>query len=503
MSQTSIAAGPMDNLKTTAARGSVAKLGGQVVILLMRITSIVVLARLLTPADFGLFAMVWVLTAILDLIANSGFTMASVQTETINDSELSTMFWINIGLAAGLALFCAALGPALATFYNEPRVAWITPWFGLGIIVNAAASQHLALLQRQLRYVELTLIAVVASVGSAALGITMAWAGHGYWALVAAAIVSPAFTAVCAWSRVAWLPGPPAWSPKIGALLGFSATVMANNIVIFIAYNLEKVLLGRYWGVEQLGIYGRAVQLVNMPVTQLHSVLGGISFSALSRLQGEPERYRRYFLRIYTVAFTATASLTLFAGVFAEEIVRIALGPNWSAAAPVFRLLTPAVLFYAVVNPTAWLLQSAGLQQRSLWLALVIAPLCILAYMIGVPYGPNGVAASFSLVLTLWLVPHVLWCVHGTVIAPADLAGAAWRPLVAAGTGAVAAAAVKAYLGAAAAGSLWHSPYVLLVCGGLAMAVVHAWCLLVALGQRQFYADVLDSLMPGRFRPAA
>ena len=115
-----------------------------------------------------------------------------------------------------------------------------------------------------------------------------------------------------------------------------------------------------------------------------------------------------------------TVPISIFCALFADDIVLVVLGPKWTDAAAIFRLLTPTILVFGIINPTGWLLQSVGLHGRSLRIALVIAPLVIAACLIGLPYGPNGIAFAFSAAMTLWLVPHVVWCLHNTVISPWD-----------------------------------------------------------------------------------
>ena len=215
-------------------------------------------------------------------------------------------------------------------------------------------------------------------------------------------------------------------------MLHFGGTVTLNSLVVYVAYNLEKVLLGRFWGADALGLYGRAYQLINIPTENLNHAIGGVAFSALSRLQNDPLRFRSYFLKGYSFVNSLTLPTTMFCALFADDIVLLALGPKWTDAVPIFRLLAPTILIFGMINPLAWLLMSIGLQVRSLRIALVIAPLVITAYVIGLPFGPSGVAFAYSAAMTVWLVPHILWCLHGTVISPRDLFLAIIRPLLSA-----------------------------------------------------------------------
>ena len=161
---------------------------------------------------------------------------------------------------------------------------------------------------------------------------------------------------------------------------------------------------------------------------------------------------------------------------FADDIVLVILGPKWADAAAIFRLLTPTILVFGIINPLGWLLQSIGLQGRSLRIALVIAPLVIAAYLLGLPYGPNGVAFAYSAAMTLWLVPHVLWCLHGTIISPWELLLAASRPFLSCIVAAAFAFVVQFYLGQL------QSPVCRLLLGGGVMLVGYLCMLLFVMG---------------------
>ena len=215
-------------------------------------------------------------------------------------------------------------------------------------------------------------------------------------------------------------------------MLVFGGVITLNNLVVYCAYNLEKVLLGRFWGADVLGLYGRAYYLVNIPTESLNTTIGTVAFSALSRVQGDPNLLRQYFMKGYSFVLSMTLPITIGFALFADDVIFIALGPKWEGATEIFRILTPTVLIFGIINPLGWLLISSGFQKRSLQISLVLAPLVIIAYLLGLPYGPKGVAFSYSAILPLWIVPHVFWCTRGTVISPLDILHAISSPFISA-----------------------------------------------------------------------
>jgi len=475
----------MHALKERTIRGGAAKLAGQALSLLLRLGTLIVLARIIDPGDFGLVAMVTAITGVFDIFASGGLSTATIQKADVSHEQISTLFWINMAIGALLAALCVASGPLLAAFYHEPRTAWVIIAVAPAFVVNAASVQHLALMQRELRYVAITAIEIASQIVASGLGIGLALAGYGYWALVANMIAGPFVTAICAWSASGWLPGRPRPNNEIGSMLRFGRTVTLNGLVVYVGYNVEKVLLGRYWGSEVLGLYGRAFQLVNLPTAALNGAIGPVAFAALSRLQNDPVRLKKYFLRGYSLVLSMTVPATIFCVLFSDDIIVVVLGPRWTDAAIIFRLLAPTILIFGIINPLSWLLLSVGLQGRSLKLGLVIAPLVSVAYLVGLPFGPHGVAFAYSAAMTLWLVPHVMWCLHGTVISVYDLLLAAGRPLLA---GAFAALAAATFAAQVAHQSL---PVMRLALGGVVMLGLYAWFLLVVMKQRSFYLDLL------------
>jgi O-antigen/teichoic acid export membrane protein len=484
----------MEDLKGRAIRGGLTKLCGQGVSFVLRLAYLMAMARLLNPEDFGLVAMVTVVTGFYDLFTSAGLSSATVQKGSVTDQQISTLFWINVLIGALLGVLCLATAPVLAAFYHEPRLLPVAMAMGVGFLFNAAGVQHIALLQRELRYVTLTAMETLGNFTSATAGIAVAAAGFGYWGLVTSALVGPAAMTAMAWTVTRWIPGPPRHDPDILAMVRFGGTLTLQSAVGHITENVDKLLLGRFWGAGALGTYGRAYQLINIPMANISSAIGWIAFSALSRLQDDRTRYRAYFLKGYSLSLSLTLPITIFCALFADEMVRIVLGAKWEAAAVIFRLLTPAALVLAVINPPSfWLLHSLGLAGRALRMALAVACLVVAACAIGLPHGPAGVALAYSTAMLLWLVPHLLWCVHNTVISLSDILRALWPPLLA-GT-------VAATLSFAAVSYLGMTPELRLFTGALLMGVLYISILLFGMGQKSSYLRLIRELK-GSLRPA-
>ena len=262
----------MKDLKERAIRGGLARVFAQVVFFVLRIGALIVLARLLDPKDFGLVGMVTAFTGVLNLFRDFGLSTATVQRVSVTDEQLSTLFWINVlaGVILGLSLSGAA--PIISNFYHEPRLFWVTIVLAAGFLFNAAGVQHSALLQRQMRFTALAMIQIISLVVSTVLGIGIAAGGFGYWALVVMSVTLPLVSTIGFWLTTKWIPRMPRRQVGVFPLMRFGGAVTLNSLIVYFAYNLDKILLGRFWGAEALGIYGRSYQIINLPTENLNSV---------------------------------------------------------------------------------------------------------------------------------------------------------------------------------------------------------------------------------------
>src|SRR5215470_4904775 len=419
----------MKDLKEKTIRGGLARLAAQAANFVLRLGSLTVLARLLGPKEFGLVGMVTAFTGVLDLFRDFGLSAAAIQRKTVTDEQISTLFWVNLLVGALLGILAVTMAPAIAAFYHEPSLVAVTMVLGVGFLFNAAGVQHAAILQREMRFTALAVINTTSLVAGIAIAMLGAIAGYGYWALVAMTVTSPVIATTGFWMATRWVPKMPQKGSGVRSMMRFGGILTLNSLLAYFAYNLDKVLLGRFWGANALGIYGRAYQLVNIPTANLNSAAGEVAFSALSRLQGQPERLRSYFLKGYSIILAMTIPMTLACALFADDMIYVFLGPKWQSAAPIFRYLAPTIIVFAIANPLSWLVMSLGLVKRSLKMGLVIAPLMIFSYWIGLPYGPKGVALAYSVTMLLWLLPVVMWSIYGTVISLLDIALAVIRPL--------------------------------------------------------------------------
>lgn len=395
------------DLKGRSVRGGVLSIAAQVAQLLLASISTVVLARLLTPADFGLVAMVTAVTAIAAGFADLGLTEATIQRKEISHDQVSALFWINVAIGLLLTLVTAAMAPVLARFYREPRLVGITLVVSLSFLIGGLRGQHNALLKRQMRFSSLAIRDVTSYAIAVPTAILMAWHGAGYWAIVALPLIMNLVQMVISWWMVNWRPNLPRRDTKVRSLVGFGGNVAASYVVFNWIRNADNVLIGWYWGAGPLGLYSRAFNLLTLALSQITGPASNVAIPALSRIQGDPELFAKYYLRITNLIMWIIATIFGFLFVAAKPVIVLILGDKWREAAPVFQILAISVLGQMLLESTLWLFVSRGQSARLFKLMLIISPIIIGSFAIGVPFGIKWVALSLSLVL-LAILPWIL-----------------------------------------------------------------------------------------------
>jgi O-antigen/teichoic acid export membrane protein len=395
------------DLKGRSVRGGMLTVTSQGVQFLMQTVSTIVLARLLTPADFGLVAMVTAITNLGQAFADLGLSEATIQRPEISHEQVSTLFWINVGVGLGLTTLTAALAPVLAWFYGEPRLIHVTLLVSLTFLIGGLRVQHDALLKRQMRFSSLAVRDVSAYALAVPVAIILAWRGFGYWAIIALPLTFNLIQMSLSWVMARWIPGLPRRDAKVRSLIAFGGNVAASYLVFNANQSADNILIGWHWGAGPLGLYSRAYNLLMLPVRQLGAPVRGVAIPAFSRVQADPERLARYYLRTANLIMWVTAPIFGFLFVAALPVIVLTLGYRWREAAPVFQILAIFALGQLLFESTLWLLVSRGQSQRMLKLLLTISPIIIGGYAIGLPFGIKGVALSGSLIL-LAVFPWVL-----------------------------------------------------------------------------------------------
>jgi O-antigen/teichoic acid export membrane protein len=401
----------LSNLKGHTISSGAVTVSAQGAKFVLSLISTMVLARLLIPRDFGLVAMVTTVTSFLRVFKDAGLSIATVQRDRITHTQVSNLFWINVGVSVLSSLVVAFLAPVLAWFYRDSRLIGITLLLSTTYVISGSTVQHQALLKRQMRFKAMAVIEVGALATGVTVGIVMALLGFRYWSLVASSLSIEIAGFLLTWSISRWRPQLPSRRSGVGPLVRFGANRTASDFITSVARGSDNLLIGRVFGPASVGLYSRASDLLMRPLEQFLSPINAVFLPALSRLQSHPERYRSTFLRVYeAIALIGF----LFTGLFlalARPITLVMLGPKWEQAAIIVGGFTIAAFCVPLANSSTWLFTSQGRGRDLLVAQSINAGVTFSSFLIGLPFGPVGVAIAFSVASLLVRIPILYFAV--------------------------------------------------------------------------------------------
>jgi len=400
------------NLAGRTARGGVITLTSYGLKFVITLAATIVMARLLTPRDYGLIAMVVVVTNYLTMFKDMGLSLATVQRPEISFDQISTLFWVNVALSVILTLLTILIAPGLAYFYGEPRLVLVTIATAIGFLLGGLSVQHEALLKRQMRFMDLAAISTVALLVGYTVGIVLAWNGAGYWALVASQLSLIGTNTAGTWILSRWIPGRPRRYAGVRPMLAFGRNVTGYATINVLAKNFDVLMLGRYWGPQNLGLCNKAYMLLSIPVDQTNEPFNSVAIPALSRLVDSPERYRDAYLRILEKVALLTMPVVALMIATSDWLVYLVLGPQWTASSRLLVILGIAGLFQPIISSINWLLITQGRTHHMFHWALISAPITVVAVIAGLPWGPLGVAISYT-AARLLIIDHLLYWYAG------------------------------------------------------------------------------------------
>ena len=447
-------------------------MGSQVAQFILRITGTVVLARLLTPADYGLFGMVAVVVGFAEMFKDAGLSMATVQKDQISHEQISTLFWVNFMISVGLGLCVFVGSPLIAWFYGKPELASITVALSLSFIISGLTIQHQALLQRHMRFGTLASIQVAAQIISLTVTIIMAYLGWRYWSLVGGALSQALVNSLLTFVYCPWIPGRVQRGTGVRDMLKFGSHLTGFNFVNYFARNADNILIGKFIGADALGIYGRAYQLLMMPITMLSAPLSNVAVPALCRLNEERDRLHKYYLHILYLLSLFAGPIAGIAFLVSKEIVIILLGSTWAPVGDVFKYLAIGGLLQPLYNTQAWLHLAVGRSDRVLLWGMVGTPIIVGSFLIGLIWGINGVAFCYSMAIIFTTVGSLSYAGNSAGLSFWKMLSMVFRPILSCVITVVIVAILYSFVQG-------QSPVTALITKGLAFIVLYGLSLLL------------------------
>ena len=396
----------------------------------LQIAAAIILARLLTPEDFGLVAIVTVLTSFAPFLIDFGLGDVTTQRSKITQGEISTLFWISSGIGVAIAVAVAVCSPVIAGIYREPRLQSVALYYSITFVLLGMSGQHLSLLRRTMQFAAVAKIQILSALVGLAISIPVAISGYGYWALVLRPIVSALCIAVGAWLACGWRPGLPVVNAEVGSMVRFGMHVLGYSIVASLARAIDRIALGLFYPPREVGFYQTAVVLYENSIFSSLAQLHSVGSTALGKLQSNPAGLRqKYELALSTLAFFVMPAAAILS-VTAEDLVVILLGEKWRASGLLLSIIALRGIFHVVQGSHGWLHLSTGRPDRWKNWGIVTAVVQVIAVVAGLPFGANGVAIAFVVAGSLIAFPSVSYAGRPVGISWASMVQCVGRQLL-------------------------------------------------------------------------
>jgi PST family polysaccharide transporter len=400
---------PVTDFGRRSLRGGMVSVGARAITALVHVISMLILARLLTPEDYGLVGMVTAIIGVAPLLIDLGTRDAVVQQRHITPEEISALFWMTFGLGCGFAALAAASGPLIAHFYGEPRLSMVAFISSLSLIPLALSYQHHGLLCRAMKYHELAVINISASVISTAIAIAFAFQGWAYWALVVRPVVLNIVTTLGVWCCCRWLPGRPAFTPGVKQMVKFGINWLGFSAPDFAGKFADRIAVGYANGATALGYYQKACLVYENSLDLVTTPLTSVAMAGLSKLRHDPEKLVSSWSKaLSTIAFVAMPAFGLLT-VTGRDIIILALGEKWAAASILLCIFALRGIPHVVERTCGWLHNAAGRADRLMRWGVISNLSLLIALFAGLPFGATGVAWALVLSTYLLVVPAIVY----------------------------------------------------------------------------------------------
>jgi PST family polysaccharide transporter len=355
-----------------------------------------VMARLLTPGDYGLVGMCAFFLGFAAIFRDFGMSSAVIQQKRVEEPLPSTAFWLNAALGMTTCAACVLGAPLIARFYHTPALSNIMRVLSVSFILSSLGSVPSSLLSRNMAFRKIAVTEILTALASAGVGISCAWSGLGVWSLVAANLTSAATEALTFFLQSRWHPKWRFDVAQIRLIFGFSANLTGFQILNYFARNADNMLLGRYVGAAALGYYQYAYTLMLYPLEHVSGALGRVLFPAFSQVQDDNERFRSAYTRLCSVIAALTFPMTLGMLAVAGPLIDVVLSPKWHPAARLLMILAPVGLVQSIVTTVGNIYMAKGRTDSMFRVGLITSPLLVASFVVGLPWGTEGVAISYA-----------------------------------------------------------------------------------------------------------
>lgn len=395
---------PAESLKQKTAKGLLwggISNGGQQ---LLNALFGIFLARLLSPADYGMVGMLTIFSLIAVSLQESGFISALNRKKDARQEDYNAVFWFNVMCSTTVYIVLFFLSPLIAAWFRQPVLVPLARLMFLSFVISSFATTPRAWLFRNLRVKQTAIITMVALVASGVTGVTLAWNGFAYWGIVWQNITYCLFITIGSWMAAEWRPTFHLDFRPLRGMIGFSSKLLATNIFTHINNNLFSLFFGRLYGERMVGYYNQANKWTGMGYNTLTGMVWSVTQPLFARLSyDDPQRMREVFRKM--LRFTCFLSFpSLFGlGLIAPEFITIAITDKWLPSAQLMQLLCVGGAFMPVASLYSNFLISQGKSNVFMYNTMAQCLVQMLFMVALYPYGVEAMVVAYVVVNILWV----------------------------------------------------------------------------------------------------
>lgn len=353
------------------------------------------LARMLTPADYGMVGMLSVFTVIATALQESGFTAALVNKRETRHEDYNAVFWFSIGMSLCLYILLFACAPLIADFYHKPELTPLARYLFLGFVLSGMGTAHSAWLFKHLMVKQRTISQITALVISGCVGMTMAYNGFSYWSIATQNLVYVTVTTLFYWYFASWTPSININLSPLRSMLGFSSRILVTNMFSHVNYNMFSIILGRYYPTRDVGFYDQAYKWSSMGGLFILGMINSVAQPVLAEVANDRKRQQCIFQKLMIFTIAVSFPLMLGIGLMAEELVNLFLTDKWTGTIPLLRLLCISGAFVPITNLYQQLLISRGRSDLYMWGVIIEGILILICLLLASPYGVENMLKTY------------------------------------------------------------------------------------------------------------
>ncbi len=364
----------MDGLTSKAARGTKWSSLSSILVTAAQLGQMAVLARILSPAEFGIMGMALIWIGLGQMFGDLGMSAAVIHKQEQDPGLLSSLFWINVGVSLLMLVALLAAREPLVAFFSEPSLYEVLTFSSPLIVLMSFGAVQRSVLRMHLHFDRLALAEVGGAVSGALVAIIAAIRGHGVlslvWGKLAAALVESA--ALLALTARIWFPSLTLRRAGLRAYVSFGSFQMGDRLLGYMSWNIDKILIGRLLGSETLGLYTVAWNLMLKPLSTVNKVLNRVAMPLFAKVQKDDPRVTRGYLKL--IEYIALLNVPIYLGMaaVAAPLLRVYLGPEWSAAVPILQALSLLGILHAIGNPVGNLIIAKGRPDLGLYMNIIV-----------------------------------------------------------------------------------------------------------------------------------